>query len=161
MTLGQFAVAVGAPRRWVQNARAVLGDRSPYREAGARRLALARVLREASRMPLRKAYALAAEALSAWPARSTWTYQPGGGAAAVTVDLKRFLSDYAARLSLARSFYAERRRGRPRKRRGLALARWYGVDVSLLVESLKRTPAQRLKRMEEAAEFFKSARRIG
>ena len=161
MTLGQFAVAVGAPRRWVQNARAVLRDRSPYREAGARRLALARVLRETSRMPLRKAYALAAEALAAWPARSTWTYQPSGAAAAVTVDLERFLSDYAVRLSLARSFYAERRRGRPRKRRGVALAKWYGVDVSLLVESLKRTPAQRLKRMEEAAEFFKSFRFTG
>jgi hypothetical protein len=145
----------------VQNARAALRDRSPYGEAGARRLAFARVVKEATGMPLTAAYPLAAEALAAWPGRREWVYRPGDGAAAVTVDLERFLSDGAVRLSLARSYYAERRRGRPRKRRGIALAKWYGADVTLLESSLRLTPAERLARLEEAARFFRGARRVG
>lgn len=158
MKLGEYAVAVGATKRWVQNARAALGERGPYGESGARRLAFAKLVKETCSMPLRAAYPLAGAALAAWPAQRSWSYRPGDGAVSVTVDLERFLSDYAARLSLSRSFYAERRRGRPRKRRGVALAKWYGVDVTLLVESLKLTPAQRLARLEEHVEFIKLLR---
>jgi hypothetical protein len=159
MKLGEYAVAVGAPKRWVQNARAALGERGQYTEAGARRLAFAKAVKEACGMPLRAAYPLAAEALARWPEERTWTYQPRAGAASVSVDLERFLSDYAARLSLSRSFYAERHRGRPRKRRGVALAKWYGVDVTLNEESLRLTPAQRLARLEGALDFILKARR--
>jgi hypothetical protein len=82
------------------------------------------------------------------------------GAVRVVLDLERFLSDYAVRLSLSRTCYEEKRRGRPRKRkrRGLALAKWWGVDISLLQESLKRTPEERLRTLEAAAEFFRLAR---
>lgn len=161
MKLGEYAVAVGASKRWVQNARAALGERGPYTENGARRLAFARAVKEACGMPLRAAYPLAGQALAAWPAQRSWSYQPENAAASVSVDLERFLSDYAARLSLSRSYYAERRRGRPRKRRGVALAKWYGVDTTLLEESLKLTPAERLERMDEALAFFKSIRFTG
>ena len=67
------------------------------------------------------------------------------------------------RLSLARSWYAERRRGRPpkRPRGGVAWAKWYGVDVTLLVESLKRTPAERLRALDANLEFLKSVRLTG
>ncbi len=160
MKLGEYAVAVGAPKRWVQNARAALAERGPYTEPGARRLALAKLVKETCGMPLRAAYPLAGAALAAWPAQRTWSHPPGDGAGSVTVDLEWFLSDYAARLSLSRSFYGERRRGRPRKRRGVALAKWYGVDVTLLEESLKLTPAQRLQRLEDAVAFYRSARRV-
>ena len=156
--LGEYAVAVGAPKRWVQNARAALGERGPYTEDGARRLAFAKAVKEACGMPLRAAYPLAGEALASWPAQRSWSYQPDNAAASVSVDLERFLSDYAARLSLSRSFYAERRRGRPRKRRGVALAKWYGVDVTLNEESLELTPAQRLARLEGAVDFILKAR---
>lgn len=112
-------------------------------------------------MPLASASRVAGDALAAWPERRVWTHRGPEGAVVVTVELDRFLADFAARLSLARNFYGERRRGRPRRRRGLALAKWYGVDVSLLRSSLKLTPAQRLQRLEEAARFFRNARRVG
>ena len=41
------------------------------------------------------------------------------------------------------------------------MAKWYGVDVSLLVESLKRTPEERLRLLDEAVEAFKSMRIVG
>jgi len=161
MKLGEYAVAVGAPKRWVQNARAALGERGPYTESGARRLAFAKLVKETCSMPLRSAYPLAGAALASWPAQRSWSYRPGDGAVSITVDLERFLSEYAARLSLSRSYYAERRRGRPRKRRGVALAKWYGVDVTLNEESLKLTPAQRLTQMDANREFSKSLRFTG
>jgi hypothetical protein len=160
MTLGQFATAVGAPRRWVQNAFQALGLPAEYTEPLARRLAFAKAVKEACGMPLRRAFPLAADALARWPLQKTWELREPDGAVRVVIDVERFLSDYAVRLSLSRTFYAEKRRGRPRKRRlrGIALAKWYGVDVSLLVESLKRTPEERLRMLDEAREFFASAR---
>jgi hypothetical protein len=163
LTLGQYAVAVGAPTRWVQNAHAVLGLVAEYTPEGARRLAFARLLKETVGMRLVGGYALAGPALASWPAHRTWTQAGPGGAAAVTVDLERFLSDCNVRLSLARSWYAERRRGRPpkRRRRGVAWAKWYGVDVTLLEESLKRTPAERLRALDANLDFLKSLRFTG
>jgi hypothetical protein len=157
-TLGQFATSVGAPKRWVQNAFQALGLPAVYNEPLARRLAFAKAVKDACGMPLRRAFPLAEEALGRWPAHKAWELRDPDGAVRVEIDLERFLSDYAARLSLSRTFYAEKRRGRPRKRtlRGIALAKWYGVDVSLLVETLKRTPEERLRRLDEAAEFFKT-----
>jgi hypothetical protein len=163
MTLGQFATAVGAPRRWIQNAFQALGLPAAYREPLARRLAFAKAVKEACGMPLRRAFPFAEDALARWPAQKTWELREADGAVRVVLDLERFLSDYAVRLSLSRTFYAEKRRGRPRKRklRGIALAKWYGVDVSLLVESLKRTPEERLRLLGEAVEAFKSMRIVG
>jgi hypothetical protein len=163
MTLGQFATAVGAPKRWVQNAFQALGLPAVYTEPLARRLAFARTVKEACGMPLRRAFPLAEEALARWPEHKTWELRDPDGAVRVVIDLERFLSDYAVRLSLSRTYYAEKRRGRPRKRklRGIALAKWYGVDVSLLVESLKRTPEERLRLLDEAVEAFKSMRIVG
>jgi len=161
MTLGQFAVAVGAPKRWVQNAYAVLHLPARYNEARARRLAFARMVKQACGMPLSWAYQLAEHALAAWPAQKLWTHRGPDGAVVVSVELERFLSDFAARLSLARSYYAERRRGRPRRRRGVALAKWYGVDMSLLGSSLRRTTDERLRSLDANVEFLKSMRLTG
>ena len=163
LTLGQYATAVGAPTRWVQNAHAVLGLGAEYIPAGVRRLAFARLLKEACGMPLVDAYPLAGPALAGWPERREWTLAGPGDTAVVTVDLERFLSDCNVRLSLARSWYAERRRGRPPKtrRRGVAWAKWYGVDVTLLQESLKRTPAERLRALDANLDFLKSLRFTG
>jgi hypothetical protein len=111
-------------------------------------------------MSLRRAVPLAEGALARWPDHKTWELKDPDGSVRVVLDLERFLSDYAVRLSLSRTFYAEKRRGRPRKRelRGIALAQWYGVDLTLLVASLKRTPEERLRQLDEAAEFLAKAR---
>ncbi len=160
MTLGQFAVAVGAPKRWVQNAFQALGLPPRYTAELARRLSFARTVKAASKMSLRRAFPLAEEALAQWPQHRTWEFAGPDGVVRLTLDLERFLSDCAVRLSLARCRYAEKRRGRPpkKRRRGIAWARWYGVDISLLEASLRLTPEQRLKRLDEAVEFFREAR---
>lgn len=160
MTLGQFSILVGAPKRWVQNAFQALGLAPVYTESTARRLAFARVLKEALGMPLRRAYPLGQEAPTEPPGTRSWQVQESDGTVRMTVDLDRFEREFAVRRSLARCWYAERRRGRPVKerRRGLGLAEWYGVDISLLKASLALTPAQRLRRLEEAAAFVREAR---
>jgi hypothetical protein len=43
----------------------------------------------------------------------------------------------------------------------VAWAKWYGVDVTLLRESLKRTPAERLRALDANLEFLKSLRLTG
>jgi len=163
MTLGQFSVTVGAPRRWVQNAMAVLELPLRYDAEEAKRLALTRILHQAAGMPLARAHALAGDALAAWPQHKQWSHASEDALVTLTVDLERFLSDYAVRLSLARSYYAEKRRGRrPRRRKGgVAGARDYGVDISLIEANLRRTPAERLRQMEEAVKFLRSVRVIG
>ena len=88
-----------------------------------------------------------------------WAAPTDGAATSLTVDLERFLSEHAARLSLSRSYYAERRRGRPRKRRGIALAQWYGVDVTLLDGKLRLTPAERFDLLSANAEFVQELRK--
>jgi hypothetical protein len=160
MTLGAFARAVGASPRWVQNAFQALGIRAAYTEAEARQLALARLLKETCGLPLRKGFPLAKDALREWPNSRIWEITDPTRATGVVVDLEQFLAGFAVTLSLARCWFAEKRRGRPRKtrRRGLALASWYGVDATLLEENLKRTPAERLERLEQAAAFFKGGR---
>ena len=114
-------------------------------------------------MPLRRAFPLAEEALARWPAHGTWELRDPDGSVRVVLDLERFLSDYAVRLSLSRTFYAEKRRGRPWKHqlRGIALAKWYGEDVSLILESLKRTPEQRLQLLDQAVEELKAMKVLG
>jgi hypothetical protein len=156
MTLGRFATLVGAPKRWVQNAFQALGLPPVYTEELARRLAFAGLLKESCGLPLRRGFPLAAEALAGWPARKTWDLRDPNGSVRITVDLERFLSAHSVRLSLSRTWYAEKRRGRPWKRRGVALAKWWGVDLTLLDQSLKLTPDERLRRLDEAAEFFKT-----
>jgi hypothetical protein len=161
MTLGQFATAAGASKRWVQNAFQALGLPPVYSEDLARRLAFARVLKEACGTPLRRGFPLAPQALARWPAERSWDLREADGSVRVTIDLERFLSDYAVRLSLSRTWYAEKRRGRPWKRRGVALAKWWGVDLTLVDESLKRTADERLKRLDENVEFLRSLRIVG
>lgn len=163
MTLGEFSTVVGAPKRWVQNAMAVLGLSAEYTVEGAKRLSFARVLNAACGMALVDAYPLGQDALAAWPTNRTWTLEGPDGVVSLTVDLERLLSNFAVRLSLSRSYYAERKRGRPRKhrRRGIAGARDYGIDIGLLQESLKLTPEERLRRLEDTLEFLQSVRVVG
>lgn len=154
---------VGAAPRWVQNALAVLGSPPRYTEEAAQRLALARLIHNACGMPLVSAYPLAARALSTWPGALSWEQEGPEATVTLAIDLERFLSNFAARLSLSRLHYAERRRGRPRKRarRGIPAARAHGLDLSLLESSLRRTTEERLRALDADIEFLRSLKVVG
>ncbi len=159
MTLGRFAVAVGASPRWVLNALTRLGKPRRYDEGLARRLALARFLTEAAGTPLRDAFALANRALKGADPYGTWRLE-GPGGVAITVDMPRFFTTYGARLALALNQYGEKARGRRPSKRGSAIerAKAYGVDVTLLDSALRRSPEQRLKMVAEDMAFWSDAR---
>ncbi len=160
MTLGQIAAVVDATPRWVQNASAILRLRGPYDDERAKRLGLARLLAEATGMPLMRAWPAAGDALAVWPRAREWVQGTPDGSVRVVIDLERYLSAFAARLAVARTSYEERTRG-PRRRRprnAMAAARAHGVDVTLFDESLKLTPAERLRRLDQMSEFFGGAR---
>jgi hypothetical protein len=161
MTLGQYAVAVGAKPRWVQNARAVLELRGGYTARSARILGLARELSESMDIPLVRAYALARTALAAWPAERRWIEESVDGAIRLEIDIERYLSVFSTRLSLALTSYAERTRGpRSRRRDPITAAREYGHDPTLLELSARMSPAQRLRRLDGMSEFFRRTRRV-
>lgn len=164
MTRAQFAMAVGAPEKWIHNAGAALRRRVPYTLAAARRLAVARAIQAITPVPLVVADRIAAELLAA-PIPKTGTVgliETEGGS--VTLDLRRVLSTFAARLALARA-HAPRRPGRPRSTRrrrspgARARAAAYGVDLSLVNSNLRRTPDERLRALDDNAAFVSAVRR--
>jgi hypothetical protein len=158
LTLGRFATVVGTSPRWVQNAFQALGLRPVYDDAVAKDLGLARVLQSTFGLPLVAAYPFAREALAGWPDARTWRKEGGTGSVALEVDVERYLSGYASRLALARTWYAERKRGRPssRRKRGIAGASEYGIDIGLLEASLDRTPGERLRQLDDDLAFVRS-----
>jgi hypothetical protein len=158
MTLGQLAMAIPAPPKWVLNANAVLQLAPAYSVQRARLLALTRLLEQSIGLPLKRAYQLAKATLRKPSDLTNWRHEAPGGIAAVVIDRERFLSDFTVNLSRARAGYAERRRGRPPRRRGrgVASAKHHGVDISLLRASLKRSAADRLRRLDDDAAFARS-----
>lgn len=157
MTLSQFAIAVGAEPKWVQNAAASLGRSLRYTEDEARRLGLARMIQGATGMPLPRAHEIAREAL-ALEGRS-FALESVDGSVQVTIDVPRYLSTFGARLAAARREPPERR-GRP-ARRGqdpIAVAREYGIDISLLQSNLMRTPEERIRLAGANAELVSRIR---
>lgn len=159
MTLAQFAVAVGADPKWVQNAAAGLGRPVEYTVKEARHLGLVRVLQSTLGVPLRAADQMAGAALREGADELTVREAPDGSVR-VVVDVRRYLSTFTAALSRALSGYEPRARGRPMVReRGVAAARAYGMDLSLLQASLRRTPAERIRQLDADMEFLRTLRR--
>ena len=136
-----------------------LPPRPRYPPEAAGRLAFVHLLHARLGLPLARAYALAREALAAWPEHKVWE-QDVDDTIALRVDLEHFLSACSVRLSLSRAYYGEKRRGRPRRhvRHGIAGARDYGVDISLVEQSLRRTPEERLSALDAEVEALRSLR---
>ena len=161
LTLGQFAYALGAPTKWVQNTWAVLGLDPVYGEAELWRLALVRLLERAMEVPLKQAYVMAKEAIPlAAIGNESELSLVAEGPLDVSVDWVRFSSAVLADLSRARTQYQERPRGRPRKEQlhGIAAARAQGIDVGLLRASLRRSAGDRLRTLDEDLAFLQSLR---
>ncbi|HUF09803.1 MAG TPA: hypothetical protein VMO47_10810 [Rhodothermales bacterium] len=159
-SLGQFAAAVSAPRKWVLNAHAVLGLDLEYSVERAKTLSISRLLETEWSIPLKKAFDLAQQILLLQSDKPAWRIVSPDGLSTLSIDRERVLSDFAVRLSFALVGYAQRRSGRPRKNEGtgVAAAMEHGVDVSLLESSLESTPAERLRRLDENATFVSKLR---
>ncbi len=166
MTRAQFAIAVGAPEKWVHNAAVALGRRIRYTPDEARRLAVAHAVQSAIRGPLQRADQVAATALLADPHQAVVIgadLDEAGPDANVrlSIDLPHILSAYAARLARA-LHHQPQRRGRKRVARhqpnALVRARAYGLDLTLIDHHLAMTTEQRLRALDENVPFLTALR---
>lgn len=160
MTLGEFATALGASPRWVLNALTRLKVARRYSEPLARRLALARMLAEDLGVALPEAFTLAGRALAETDPFGTWRQESPNGAIVLLLEMPRFFSSYLPRLSLARSSYGEKRRGRrpTRKKSATQRAQEYGVDTTLFGAQLTRSPQQRVRELDQNIAFLRGVK---
>jgi hypothetical protein len=154
MSLAQFALAVNADPKWVQNASAGLGLYLRYSEDEARRLGLARLIHETAGTPLRDAWEMAGTVLESGPQPTAVAAESDDGSVRVVIDVHRYLCTFTAWLSRAYT-YAPRRRGRPVLReRSATTAEEFGLDVSLIAANMKRPLEDRLREADEVAELM-------
>jgi hypothetical protein len=166
MMRSQFALAVLADEKWVENTARLLHKRLRYTAEEARWLGLVRVLNQEVGLTLFRAAALTDEALRhPTDEASVVVGRPENGSAGVLIDLARFYSTYAAALSAALDLGGARRRGRrssvQKKNSGaLERAERYGVDTGLLREGLRLSPRERLQKLDENAAFINAIRPV-
>jgi hypothetical protein len=154
MTLSQFAYAIGARPKWVQNAARLLGHKLEHSPAEAELYSLICVLHRDMGMALGRAETIAQVALAARTPEGTETSISTGPTTSVTFDMQRHFSDYAVRLAAALSQQQARRRGRPSGERSmLKRARDFGIDLGLLEASLRLSAGARLRRLDENQRF--------
>ena len=164
MTRSQFAMAVMADEKWIENAARILNRRLKYSLAESVWLGLVRMLTQELQVSLARAAELADQALGLPEGCNTGVVaEREDGNTAIVIDMARFRSSHAAALSTALTLGGARRRGRQRtqsKRKSAALERAsrYGVDLDLLREGLKLSVAERLERADENAGFITSMR---
>lgn len=164
MTLAQCAAVLGLTAKRIQNAYAALGLPLRYREADVRRLGLALRLSDGFGLHLDGAWRLASEALAQAGVGAGIACIPGGAVAVLEIDVWRYLSDWAAARARVLELVPPRGRGRPRRARSsaqgraLAAARRYGIDIPALAESARRSPAERLKTLDEDWRFVRAVR---
>ncbi len=167
MTRSQFAMAVGADDKWVENTARLLRRRLKYTPLESVWLGLVRVFNQDVGLTLARSDELAREALGSQPRASTLVLGTTvSSVAGVSVEMARFYSSHAASLSAALEFGGEKRRGRPRplrprrgKQAALDHAARYGVDIGLLREGLKIPVAERLRIADENAAFVAEMQR--
>lgn len=165
MTPVQFALACGAPAKWIQNARYILGRAPMAGPREVRWIGLVHELHSSLGCALAVA-ARVADAVLAAPATQRELVVPLGapsGATVLVIDLWRDHSVYLARLSRALVRPPLERRGRPgaaapTRRSARARAVAYGVDVERLRTGISRSPAERLSRLDADVAFLAAAR---
>lgn len=162
MTLRELAHIAGTTPKRVINTLNAVGSRAPYSEKLAHRLSLTIAVHDATGIPLRRAFAIAARALRKHAGGEATVAIPGSSdCVAIAIDVQRVLSACAIRMSALRTLLEAPQRGRPRLRRKepLKTAADWGIDLSLLKENLNRTPAERLRQLDGMAAFALNVRR--
>ncbi|HZK78483.1 MAG TPA: hypothetical protein VFC35_06195 [Gemmatimonadaceae bacterium] len=180
MTRQQFALAVNADEKWIENTARLLGLALTYSQREARWMGLVRMFDHDIGLTLKRSAALATEAIRhPEQAREVRLGETPSGAAAIVVDLARYHSAHNAALSAALTLAGPRKRGRPSaanralsnsrsavRERPVEVTTWdvlarakaYGVDLSALRDGLNETPAERLERLEDNSRFIAEMR---
>ncbi|CAN5868850.1 hypothetical protein BH24GEM1_BH24GEM1_22760 [soil metagenome] len=164
MTPNQFAAAVGADPKWVQNAARILGRRFARTAEQARWVRLVHLLHQGLGVSLARAGDLASEALSAPPSpKPIQLTAATDDSARIAIDLARFDSSFVAALGAALAFRGPKQRGqsrwsRRRRTNMLRAAEAHGVDLNLVRASLALPVGERLRRLDENAAFLRALR---
>ncbi len=155
MNLTQLVAAAGADRKWLLNASAILEKPLSHTPRQAKWWGLVRILDKQFGLELAFAASVANRALSresdAVPLRAS---EDPSATAALVIDMARYDSVASANLSRALVRETPKRRGRRSEQRDpIASARAYGIDISLIEASIKRTPAERLAKLDANRAF--------
>ena len=164
MLLAEFARLVGVSPKWVLNTLPSLPSRSRYTDVVAQRLVVARAIHAAFGTALPDAFALAQRALHAWDGSVTPVTLRGNAAddVALTIDVYRLMAAYHMRRAELRESYAPMVRGRPRTRSidAVAVAADWGLDLSLIRDNLRKSPAERLQQLDAMRAFASGVHRL-
>ena len=164
MTPAQFALAVGATPKWINNTRSILGLNSQLGPEAARTLGLTHQLHRALSCSLARAAEFAAQVLRApLHQRELRIALDDQGRMELVIDLWRDSTLHLARLSLAITRPPVEQRGRPStkrqpRQRAVTRAIAYGVDVTRLREGRGRSVRERLVRLDENVAFLTMGR---
>src|SRR5688500_5565698 len=163
MTRSQFAQVVSADQKWVENAARLLGQRLKHTVEESVWLGLVRVFNQEVGLTLARSAQLVDEALGhSRAAETVLVGRSEASIASVSVDLARYRSAHATRLSAALELGGNRRRGRRKRqsgKRAIEQAASYGVDVALLRGGLRLSTAERLMQLDDNAAFIREVRR--
>ena len=166
MTRSQFAEVVGADEKWVENTTRVLERQLAYTPQEARYFGLIRLLSYQFGIPIARAATLADMAIQQ-PLDLSALSLDARDTVALVLNLSRYHSGFIAALATALHRGGPRRAGRPARVREqekkydpIGAAERYGVDISLLRQSLMQSPAERLARLDANAAFLRALRPV-
>lgn len=154
LSLRQLAIVAGSSTKWIKNAEMLLGISFPRTPNGTVGVGLIHELHSELDLPLSAARDIAHTVL-ATSGRASDVLALSSGSVRLSIDLNRYRSTFNARLSRALVLGGPKRRGRPTTAASGALAgaAAHGIDLDLLRDSLRLTPAERLARLEANAAF--------
>jgi hypothetical protein len=157
----EFAYLIGVNPKWVHNAALRLKRPIRFSVKEAIRLSLARRVHDEFGIPLPRAVQLANDALHE-SVEGSFVVESSDAFMRLSIDMTRFLIAFNARLSWMRSQAPIPDRGRkpgPIHGDALTVARTYGLDISLIQANLRRSPAERLRALDENMDFVRKVQR--
>lgn len=162
MTRNQFAMAVNADEKWVENTAHILGLSLKFTPSDVTWMGLVRVFNHGLGFTLARSAELATESVQYEPeTREVLLGQSPLREGALVLDVARYHSSRNAALSAGLILGGPRQRGRHARRTGgdaLSRARKYGIDIDALRIGLNDSPATRLERLEQNAHFLDAMR---
>ena len=163
MTLAELAQLLDVDSKWVLNTLTALRRPRRYSLALARRLAVTLAIHRATSVPLVQSFALAERGLRAYRGEEARVIVlTADSDVGFVLDIQRILSSFNVRLSVLRTTFAPRQRGRPssRRRDALEAASDWGTDLTLLADNLAKSAEQRVRQLDAMAAFARGVHRL-